>query len=376
MKGTKGRFHAFTGNGKTRPYGGILNITLMEIYKKFFRESLTSPDDIARAFSLDAAAIATVVKQYPALINPYFHRIIGHKGGPIYCQVVPDPKELSAANLAFEEDPIGEDTCCPVTNLSHIYPDRVLFLISARCPVHCRFCTRKRKLGRGLVVTRETVDRGIEYISSHPEVRDVLLSGGDPLMLSDVRLNEILGRIRDIEHVEIIRIGSRVPCALPQRVTHRLAWILSRFQPLYIHTHFNHPAEITDNSTAACRILADAGIPMGNQTVLLKDINDDPDVLETLFRSLLTLRIRPYYLFQVDHVRGARHFRTPIERGLQIMDTLQQRTSPMALPRFAVDLPGARGKVLLSEGNIVKVAEGQYKITTLSGEAVPYSDPD
>lgn len=348
----------------------------METHKKLYRDSLTKPGDIARAFSLDTGSIAAVTEQYPALINPYVYGLIGPGDGPIYRQVVPDPKELSPANAAAEEDPIGEDTNCPVPNLSHIYPDRVLFLISPRCPIHCRFCTRKRKLGRGLVVTRETVDRGIEYISSHPEVRDVLLSGGDPLMLSDICLDAILRRIRAIEHVEIIRIGSRVPFALPQRITPRLAWILSRYQPLYIHTHFNHPDEITGESTAACRILADAGIPMGNQTVLLKDINDDPDVLETLFRSLLVLRIRPYYLFQLDLIRGAQHFRTPLDVGLKIMETLHERTSPMALPFFVVDLPGARGKVLLSAGNCVKVTEGRFIITDPSGKAVPYCDPD
>ncbi len=348
----------------------------MDIHKKLYRDSLTKPGDIAGVFSLDTASVTSVTEHYPALINPYFQGLIGQKGDPIYRQIVPDPEEISPANTAAEEDPIGEDTHCPVPNLSHTYPDRVLFLISPRCPILCRFCTRKRKLGRGLVVTRETVDRGIEYISSHPGVRDVLLSGGDPLMLSDVRLDEILRRIRAINHVEIIRIGSRVPCALPQRVTPRLAWMLSRYQPLYVHTHFNHPDEITGESTAACRLLADAGIPMGNQTVLLKDINDDPDVLETLFRSLLTLRIRPYYLFQLDLIRGAQHFRTPLEVGLKLMDTLRERTSPMALPLFVVDLPGAQGKVLLSAGNFVKVTEGRFIITGPSGKAVPYCDPE
>ena len=342
----------------------------MEIHKKLFRGSLTRPGDIAEAFSLDKGSVAEVTERYPALINPYFQSIIAKKNGPIYRQVVPDPKELSPANTAAEEDPIGEDTHCPVPNLSHVYPDRVLFLISPRCPVHCRFCTRKRKLGRGLVVTSETVDRGIEYIASHPEVRDVLLSGGDPLMLSDIRLDGILQKIRDIEHVEIIRIGSRVPCALPRRITPRLARMLSRHQPLYIHTHFNHPAEITRESAAACRILAGAGIPMGNQTVLLKGINDDTDVLETLFRSLLTLRIRPYYLFQMDLIRGAQHFRTPLEVGMKIMDTLRKRTSPMALPYFVVDLPDAQGKVILSEGNISRAAEGRFTITGSSGEEI------
>ena len=345
-------------------------------WEEIDRASLTHPEGIASTLGLAPEPIGEVMARYPARINPYYLSLIQGEGDAIYRQVVPEPEELSEANDRNPEDPIGEDDYSPVPNLSHRYRDRALFLVSDRCPVYCRFCTRKRKVGRSLRVTDDTLEAGYRYIEEHGEIRDVLLSGGDPLMLPDRRLELILERVRRIRHVEIIRIGTRVPCALPRRITPQLAGIMKRHHPLFIHTHFNHPSELTPESRSACRILADAGFAMGNQTVLLRGVNDNPDTLERLFRGLLTMRIRPYYLFQVDLVRGTEHFRTPIKRGLDIMETLHGRISPMALPAYVVDLPGAKGKVILDNGSASWDKDGRLHIRTPSGDSVLYPEPD
>ena len=338
------------------------------------RNSLISADEISRSFNVDISGLEQTVQRYPAMINSYYHSLALEAGNPVLRQVLPDPEEMSVSNEKMTEDPVGEDLYSPVPNLTHRYQDRVLLLISDRCPIYCRFCTRKRKVGRSLQVTDETVRDGIEYIRKHLGIRDVLLSGGDPFMLEDVRLEQILSEIRDISHVEIVRIGTRVPAAYPDRVSSDLAALLSGFSPLYIHTHFNHPAEITAKSREACRLLADAGIPLGNQTVLLRGINDDPDTLETLFRELLTMRVRPYYLFQMDAVRGTRHFSTPLMTGVRLMDELRRRTSPMALPTFVVDLPEGEGKAFPAETSILSPDTKEQAIVTPEGKIVPYPD--
>jgi lysine 2,3-aminomutase len=287
---------------------------------------------------------------------------------------MPDPEEISPANEELPEDPVGEERYSPIPNLTHRYHDRVLFLVSDSCPIYCRFCTRKRKVGRSLEVTDKSVRDGINYIRDHSGIRDVLLSGGDPLMLEEERLKWILSQIHDIRHVEIVRIGTRVPAAFPERVSHDLAALLAGYFPLYIHTHFNHPAEVTDKARKACGILADAGIPLGNQTVLLRGINDDPDTLEKLFRELISIRVRPYYLFQVDAVRGTRHFCTPLMTGVRIMDELRRRTSPMALPIFVVDLPDGMGKSFPASPSILFPGTTAQAIITPEGKTVPYPD--
>jgi lysine 2,3-aminomutase len=321
-----------------------------------------------------AADVEQVTARYPVLVNNYYGELARVAGASIARQVQPDPEELSDLNENLPEDPVGEDLYSPVPNLTHRYQDRVLLLISDRCPIYCRFCTRKRKVGRTLKVTDETVRDGIEYIKKHPGIRDVLLSGGDPFMLEDARLERILSEIRDIPHIEIVRIGTRVPAAYPDRVSSNLAALLSGFSPLYIHTHFNHPAEITAKSREACRLLADAGIPLGNQTVLLRGINDDPDTLELLFRELLTMKVRPYYLFQMDAVRGTRHFATPLMTGVRIMDELRRRTSPMALPTFVVDLPDGEGKAFPAETSILSPGTKEQAVITPDGKVVLYPD--
>jgi lysine 2,3-aminomutase len=259
-----------------------------------------------------------------------------------------------------------------VPNITHRYPDRVLFLVSNRCAVHCRFCTRKRKIGHSFEVTAETISQGIDYIRSNPQVRDVLLSGGDPLLLSDTQLDDILGRLRAIPHVDIIRIGTRVPGALPDRITAELARALARAHPLYINTHFNHPAEITPQARRACEILADAGIPLGCQTVLLKGVNDSVEIMRELMQALLSMRVRPYYLHHMDYTLGTAHFRTSLTTGLAIIHGLRARISGMGVPHYVIDLPGGGGKVPLTPEYIQGVDGQALLIKNFQGKIFRY----
>jgi lysine 2,3-aminomutase len=247
------------------------------------------------------------------------------------------------------EDPLDEENLSPVPYLVHKYPDRALFLICNECAMYCRFCTRKRKVGRPeMKITDETIAAGLEYLKKTPAITDVLLSGGDPLMLSDSRLEYILKALRAIPSIATIRIGTRIPCTLPMRVTPRLAAMLKKYHPLYINTHFNHPAEITPEAAQACNRLADAGIPLGCQTVLLRGINDSPEIIQQLMYLLIQIRVKPYYLFQADLTQGTSHFRTTINTGLDIMQHLIGHVTGLAVPTYALDAPGGGGKIPLT----------------------------
>ncbi|MBN1903751.1 MAG: KamA family radical SAM protein [Deltaproteobacteria bacterium] len=286
--------------------------------------------------------IDQVVKIYPMLINPYYFNLI-RSDNRLMKQAIPDIREIESHKGYI--DPLDEENLSPVPGLTHKYPDRVLFLISGRCAMYCRFCNRKRKVGHPSMVTEESIKEGLRYIEKTKTIRDVLLSGGDPLLLSDERLDSILSKVKAIDHVEIIRIGSRVPCTLPQRITPELLNIFKKHHPLYINTHFNHPAEITPESSMACKMIADAGIPLGCQTVLLKGINDDIVTISELMRRLLAIRVKPYYLFQADLVKGTSHFWTPLTKGIEIMAGLQGNISGIGVPRFVIDLPYGGGKI-------------------------------
>lgn len=343
----------------------------MPHWKNILQNSITNPEQLpghlASGEELDA-----VISRYPMRINPYYLQLMQQKGDPLWNQAVPSLQELND-NVCFE-DPLNEENLSPVPNLIHKYPDRVLFLITSQCAMYCRFCTRKRKVGTdGMVITRQTIKAGIDYIRQHPEIRDVLISGGDPLLLDDDSLEEILSAIRSIPTVEIIRIGSRVPCTLPMRITVKLARLLKKYHPLYINTHFNHPAEITAESSLACTRLADAGIPMGCQTVLLRGVNDDPVIIKELMHRLLMIRVKPYYLFQTDMTRGTNHFRTSIETGRKIMRSLIGHTSGLAVPLYAVDAPGGGGKIPLMPNYINEEGE-KIIFTNYSGKTCFYEN--
>ena len=315
------------------------------LWKQILSQSITTPRALSSLFEIDEPALQKVTDRYPMRINPYYLGLIKKKDDPIYKQCIPNTREIKDKNGM--DDPLNEEGLSPVPGLTHKYPDRVLFLISARCAMYCRFCNRKRKVGRSSMVTKKSVKEGLSYIRSHKKIRDVLLSGGDPLLLENHSLHSVLAELRAMRHVEIIRIGTRVPCTLPQRITHQLVKMLKKFHPLYIHTHFNHPDEITPEATLACERLADAGIPMGCQIVLLKGVNDNLATMKNLVQKLLRIRVRPYYLFQADLTKGTSHFWTPISKGLEILSGLQGHTSGLCVPHFAIDLPGGGGKVPL-----------------------------
>jgi lysine 2,3-aminomutase len=314
-------------------------------WQEILSRSIVSVRDLSGLVAANRAEIEKVISCYPMRINPYYLGLIKEKGDPLYSQAVPDLREIT--DQQGYEDPLNEEGLSPVPGLTHRYPDRVLFLVSGRCAMYCRFCNRKRKVGKPSMVTKQTIREGIAYIRKTPKIRDVLLSGGDPLLLSDGEIQQILSEIRPISHVEIIRIGTRVPCTLPQRITPDLVNLLKAFHPLYINTHFNHPAEITREATLACARLVDAGIPLGCQTVLLKGVNDDPSVMRSLMEKLVSIRVRPYYLFQADLAKGTSHFWTPVKNGLEIISSLREHACGLCVPHYAVDLPGGAGKVVL-----------------------------
>lgn len=318
----------------------------METWQKLLQASTTRPGELMRRYGIDPTPLDEVIERYPMRVNPYYLGLIRSAGDPIWRQAIPSIEEIEDSVCC--PDPLEEEQQSPVPNLVHRYPDRVLFLVCSECAMYCRFCTRKRKVGgENMVINRQTIQAGIDYIRTHPEIRDVILSGGDPLLLSDEQLGWILQQLRAIPTLEIIRIGSRVPVVLPQRITSNLVRLLRRFHPLYINTHFNHPDEITPTSAKACARLADAGIPLGNQTVLMRGINDDPEVMKRLMQKLLSIRVRPYYIYQADLVQGTEHFRTTVEEGLEVIRALRGHTSGMAVPAYVIDAPGGGGKIPL-----------------------------
>ncbi|MCP4107103.1 MAG: KamA family radical SAM protein [Desulfobacteraceae bacterium] len=316
-------------------------------------------------------SLKQVIERYPMRINPYYLSLIRSPGDPIWKQAVPDIAEMN--DPYGTDDPLSEEKQSPVPNLIHRYPDRVVFLVSAQCAVFCRYCMRKRKVGSAFAVTDKTIRAGLDYIQNNTKIRDVILSGGDPLLLDDDLLYDILKKIRSMSHVQIIRIHTRVPCTLPHRVTSDLADILKKFHPLYINTHFNHPCEITPESTAACNILADAGIPLGCQTVLLKGVNDNPEIMKRLMHQLLMIRVKPYYIHQLDLAHGTSHFRTSPETGLDIMNNLRGHTSGMCVPHFMIDLPGGGGKIPLVPEHVTERKQDKWIIKNYEGKIYEYS---
>lgn len=330
-----------------------------------------SLEELASRFSVDLGSLETVAARFPFRLSRYYAHLIGTPHDPVWRQAVPSPEELS--DTLQGPDPLHEEQLSPVPGLIHRYPDRAVLLAGRQCATYCRFCMRKRSLG----CAGETpdLDRALDYIAATPALKDILISGGDPLLLPHDLLHDLLSRLRRIRHVEIIRIGSRLPVTDPDRITPRLCRMLAGHHPLYLNTHFNHPVELTSEAAQACGLLAEAGIPLGNQTVLLRGVNDDRETLEALFRGLLKIRVRPYYLHQMDLVMGTAHFRTPLERGMELLDGLRGRVSGMAIPHFVVDLPEGRGKVPLLRETARQEDRGRWRIRTSSGQMVTYRDP-
>ncbi len=349
---------------------GVIRKQSKPLWKQMLSQSITTAKGLSALFDIDESKLHRVIARYPVRINPYYLSLIKHKDDAIYKQCIPDIREI--IDEKGIEDPLNEETLSPVQGLTHRYPDRVLFLVSAHCAAYCRFCNRKRKVGHSRMVSKKSIKEGLAYIKSNRKIRDVLLSGGDPLLLDNQDLFMILTQLRSMSHVEIIRIGTRVPCTLPHRITSQLSKMLKKFHPLYIHTHFNHPDEITPYASLACKRLSDAGIPLGCQTVLLKGVNDAPLVLKRLMRKLLTIRVRPYYLFQADLAKGTAHFRTPITKGLETISALQGHTSGLCVPHYAIDLPGGGGKVPLLPEYIVEEDEDNMFLMNYLGKKYAY----
>lgn len=344
-------------------------------WEKLLKNSINSADQLSNFAGADLQSIEAVNEVYPMRINPYYLGLIKHTGDPLWRQAVPDIREIQDDTGMV--DPLDEENLSPVPNLVHKYPDRALFLISNQCAMYCRFCTRKRKVGMPeMVINDATIRAGLDYLETHAQVREVLLSGGDPLLLSDTRLEAILKALRRIPSIEVIRIGTRVPCTLPMRITEDLASMISRYHPIYINTHFNHPDEITPQAARACSMLANGGMPLGCQTVLLQGVNDTPQTMRELMLKLLSIRVKPYYLFQADLTRGTNHFRTPIEKGLGIMRSLIGHVSGMAVPTFALDAPGGGGKIPLTPDYIQSIDPNNILFLNYQGLPCSYPNPE
>ncbi len=309
-------------------------------------------------------------------ITPYFFNLIdpGDEQCPIRRQVIPRIEETTTAPWEMS-DPCGEDAHSPVPGLVHRYPDRVLFLVTDRCASYCRYCTRSRLVSNASGYDfHPEFDKQIAYIAAHPEIRDVLLSGGDPLLLSDEKLENLLSRLRAIPHVEFLRIGTRIPIFLPQRITPELCAMLRQFHPLFISVHTNHPRELTTEVREALGRLADAGIPLGNQSVLLKHVNDDADLMKVHVQKLLMCRVKPYYLYQCDLIAGSAHLRAPVSAGLEIMEKLRGHTTGYAVPTYVIDAPGGGGKVPVNPEYVLCRNAGRVLIRNFEGKVFEYPE--
>jgi lysine 2,3-aminomutase len=309
-------------------------------------------------------------------ITPYFFNLIdaGDENCPIRRQVVPRVEETHVAPWEMS-DPCGEDSHSPVPGLVHRYPDRVLFLVTDRCAAYCRYCTRSRMVSNATGYDfHPEFERQIEYVRQTPAVRDVLLSGGDPLLLSDEKLEYLLRRLRAIPHVEFLRIGTRIPIFLPQRVTPELCAMFKKYHPLFISIHSNHPRELTSEVREALGRLADAGIPLGNQSVLLRHVNDDPVVMKALVQKLLMCRVKPYYLYQCDLITGSAHLRASVRQGLKVMESLRGHTSGYAMPQYVIDAPGGGGKVPVNPDYVLSRNEDRVVIRNFEGRVFEYPE--
>jgi len=351
-----------------------MDMSWQELLRK---RSIASLEALAERFGPehvgDIERLKQAAENFEFRISPAMVDLIREPGDPIWQQYVPTVQELEVEDGIV--DSLAEDAHSPVPNITHRYPDRALFLVSPVCASYCRFCTRRRKVGDPEKIPMAQLESAFRYLEEHSEIRDVIMSGGDPLLLSDRRLDEICARLRAIPHLEIIRIGSRVPCHLPERITPELCAILKKYHPFYINTHFNHPDELTPAAVKALGMLADAGIPLGCQTVLLKGVNDDPAVMKMLMQKLLTARVRPYYIYQCDQVAGAEHFRTTVEKGLEIVRALRGWTSGLAVPHYVIDAPGGGGKIPLLPEYVEAMDDDQVVLRNYAGKTYVYQQP-
>jgi lysine 2,3-aminomutase len=343
-----------------------------------FRHRVTRLDRLAEFLPMTEAADPErlgVLREFRMGITPYALSLIDPADplDPIARQVVPLADEAYGLSDTFD-DPLAEEQFSPVPGITHRYPDRCLMVISNSCAIYCRYCTRKRIMSEDAVPDLQ-LDRMIAYIASNPAIRDVIVSGGDPLTFATDKLEPILARLRAIPHLEIIRIGSRVPGALPMRIDEELTTMLAKYHPLWINVHFNHPHEITPDAARACDLLSRAGIPLNNQAALVRGVNDDEATQRALCTGLMRIRVRPYYLFNCDPIRGASHFRTTIARGVELVETLRGHISGLAVPQFAVDAPGGGGKIPVNPHYLLAYEDGRAILRNYQGRIYELRDP-
>ncbi len=366
-------------SNRTRLFGTVPDENWND-WKWHFRNRITSVDELAKFIPLSAkeqAQLKLVTLKYPISITPYYLSLIHayDRDDPVRKEAVPSFDEIALASLGME-DPLEERRHSAVPGLVHRYPDRVLMVLTDICPMFCRHCTRKREWRHGgWVRTPSEIEAMLDYIRRNKAVRDVILSGGDPLTLSTHHLEEVISRVRQIKHVEIIRIGSRFPVVLPQRIDDELCAMLSKYGPIWLNTHFNHPNEITPESALACDKLLRSGVPVNNQTVLLRGVNDTPETQINLCHELLKIKVRPYYLFQCDEVQGTKHFHTPVGTGIKIMERMRGHTSGLAIPTYVIDLPGGGGKVPLQPTYLLSQTEDELTLRNYEGRIFTFRNP-
>ncbi len=348
-------------------------------WKWQLRNMLTQAEQFSQVIALsnrEKQALQSTQDLFRTGVTPYYASLMDPKRSdcPIRMQALPNLQEM---DIREEEllDPLGEDSHSPVPSIFHKYPDRCLLYVVDRCAIYCRHCNRRRIVGGDAPPKRNELDQALDYIAGETRIRDVLISGGDPLLLSNRKLDDLLTRLRAIPHVEIIRIGSRVPVVLPMRIDEELCQLLAKHHPLFINTHFNHPAEITEESRKACEMLVDHGIPMGNQSVLLRGINSSVRCLRTLMRGLIRMRVRPYYLFQGDTVIGTDHLRTSVDSAIALMDGLRGWMSGMATPQLVLDAPGGGGKIPIGPQYIRSINETEVVLRNYRGLEIHYPQP-
>ena len=341
---------------------------------------ITSAEALGRVLPLsgkDKADIEKCLEAFRMAVTPYYASLIDPNDpkDPIRKQCVPSIEETYPCP-EDRSDPLCEERDSPVPHIVHRYPDRVLFIVTYRCAAYCRHCTRRRAVGEeDRIITEKSLQTALSYIRAHPEIRDVLISGGDPLVMATEKLEHIVASVRAIGHVDIIRIGTRVPVVLPMRVADELTAMLKKYHPIWINTHFNHPRELTAEAARACAAIVDAGIPLGNQSVLLRGVNDDPEVMKKLLLGLVHMRVRPYYLYQCDLSRGISHFRTDVDTGIKIMHALTGHISGYAVPRFVIDAPGGGGKIPINYKYVISKDDREVVMENYRGGLYRYPQP-
>jgi len=342
---------------------------------------VTTIEQLRQVIDIDdeeAAKVSRSLGKLRMAITPYYASLMDPKDPtcPVRIQAVPTEHETKIASADLH-DPLHEDVDSPVPGLTHRYPDRGLLLITDQCSMYCRHCTRRRHAGEtDKAYGEEQIKKGIEYIRNTPSFRDVLLSGGDPLTVSDDRLEWVISELRKIPHVDFVRLGSRMPVVCPQRITDKLCSMLRKYHPMWLNTHFNHPKEVTPESSRACAMLADAGVPLGNQSVLLKGVNDCPYLFRELNQQLLKIRVNPYYIYQCDLSEGIEHFRTSVGKGIQIIEYLRGHTTGMAQPLFIVDAPGGGGKIPVGPNYVLSQSDRKLILRNYEGVLTVYTEPD